>query len=322
MLAEFGMLARLHAHGGIGPNIAFTCYGKTDGIGSQAMAKIMAMTLARHFGRRYLHAPFASIEHAPDSPTVWAVEWERFLNLGEGEERLPADAEFIHVPALLNAPEAYRDRPVVVGERMFHPDRRHVAPVLEALRRDLRARYWMTDKSRIPLRRGPSGSLTIAIHLRRGDIMPGNRFGRYEPDDAALRAVRRLLRAVAPLGRPLTINLYSEGEAEQFRAFADLGCQLHISTDAFESLHNLAAADVLLMGRSSFSMLAGLLSTGLVITPHPRPPRLGNWVQRSKSGELSIRRVRQALLAKAGWRDIVLYQARRVRNWLALPERV
>jgi len=309
-LRDFDSLASLIAQGRVARDIAFTCGGRRDGAGAQAMAIIECMALARHFGCRYLHTPFATLAHAPGTPEDWALQWERFLNLGAGETAVPADAELITLADLVRDPEAHRGRPVVVAQRLFYPPKKPLAPVIDALRTDLRGRYGHSDKSRIPLHRGPPESTTVAVHLRRGDVTETSTSQRFVADEAVLDTITRLRKAVAPLGRTLHINLYSQGAKEQFRAFADSGCHLRIDIDPFETFHNLVAADILVAGKSKFSRLAGLLSDGIVISAERHNTRLANWQRRRKDGQLSMSRLQRALLAKAGWLERMVFQAR------------
>src|SRR5262249_277574 len=149
--------------------------GRRDGAGAQATAVISAMVMARHFGCRYLHSPFTSMSHNDGERVEWAARWERFFNFGDGEASVSADAELIRLADLVRDPEGYCRRPVVVAEGLFLFPRHSATSVLDALRPALRVKYWRNNKNGIPLHRGPSGGLTVAFHLRRGDVKPEQR---------------------------------------------------------------------------------------------------------------------------------------------------
>jgi hypothetical protein len=134
-----------------------------------------------------------------------------------------------------------------------------------------------------------------------------------------LRQIKRLQKALAPFGRPVTLNLYSEGNPADFRVFADAGCNLHISEDAFESFHNMVAADILLGAYSTFSYVAGTLSEGIVIDRRRRVPRLTSWIGRRKNRDIPIARLRRAMLSRLGWQQRCAYHVRRC--WQALSRR-
>ena len=291
-------LIDLAARGLVPPGIAFTCRGRRDGVGAQAMAMVAAMTLARLTGRRYLHSPFEHLEHSATTPAEWADRWERFLDLGRGEPRVPPDAELISLRALVRDPAAFAGRSGVIARGIAYLPRKAASPILEQLRADLRARYWLTDKNNISLHCAPAGGVTIAIHLRRGDIQSSEQARqRYVPDEPVLRAVADLGAVLRSLGRPLRFNLYSEGEAADFQRFAEIGCELHLDGDPFSAFHNMVAADILMMGRSSFSLLAGLLSAGIVIPAERRSFKLSQWHRRRRDGRIAKHRLFKAVTA-------------------------
>jgi hypothetical protein len=303
------LLARLVAEGRLGPGIGVTARGRKDGAGAQAMAILSAMAMARFVGCSYLHSPFASVAHAEGTPQDWARRWESFLNFGDGEALVPTDAELVPMSVALHDPDAYRGRPIVIVEPVFDLSGEVGVAIRDGLRGALRAKYWRSPKAAIPSHRAPQG-LTAAVHLRRGDVSLTRNANRYAHDEVVLRQIARLRDAVAPFGRMLTVNLYSQGSVEDFRAFTDAGCILHVSEDTFESFHNMVTADILVNATSTFSYVAGLLSRGIVLD-HRRAPGFSNWVSRRGNGDISIKRVRQALLARSGWLERCAFRIRR-----------
>lgn len=306
------LLARLIAEGRVRSDIAVTCRGRRDGAGQQAIAIIKAMMLACYAGCRYLHSPFDRMAHAEGAPEEWAARWERFFNLGDGEALVPADAELVPLSAAIENPEPCADRPVVISESLFGVPKAAI-PVGEPLRSELRARYWRSSKAAIPSHRAPTG-ITIAVHLRRGDVDAERNRRRYVLEEILLRDLGRLQSALAPFGRKLTLNLYSEGKPEDFRAFAEAGCNLHIGEDHFETLHNMATADILLAAPSNFSYIAGFLSRGIVLDHRRRAPKFSDWLRRDKNRDISIKRLRRAVLRRMGWPDRCVYYIRLWRS--------
>jgi hypothetical protein len=303
--------ARLVAARRLHPETAVTCRGRGDGAGQQAIAVVSAMMLARYAGCRYVHAPFVSMSHAEGSREQWAARWERFFNLGDGEAPIPADAELVGLSAIVADPAAYASRPVVVAEPLVHLPHEAAIEVGEALRADLRARYWRSPKDKIASHRAARG-LTVAIHLRRGDVSPQRNRHLYVPDAMMLRQIARVRRALAPFGGPLAFNLYSEGDAADFRAFAEVGCALHIGGDPFETLHNMVTADVLVGTPSNFSYIAGLLSRGIMLDARPHKVPLQDWVRRNGKRDIPIRQLRRAMAQRLSWPERCAY---RLRLW-------
>jgi hypothetical protein len=290
-------LARLIREGRL-PRIAIASADRNDGAGAQAMARISAMIAARYAGCPYLHAPFKRIQHGDGAPGERGDLWEQFLGLGRGETSLPAGIATESLQRVVDQPEMFRDQATVIRQTYYHLPRKLLSPMLDAVRPDLRRRYWTVDKSHLPSH-GSAPEITIAVHLRRGDVTASNIFAhRYVPDEAALASIRRLQDALAPLRRPFRINLYSQGDPAAFSGFAGIGCRLHLDGDPFETLHNMITADILLCGRSKFSLLAGLLSRGIVIPSDPRSLALGGWQRRKGDGRISMRRLQLAVLEK------------------------
>ena len=311
-------MARLVADTRFGANIAVTCRGKVDGAGAQAMATISAMAMARFARCRYLHSPFTSVAHAEGMPQDWARRWESFLNFGDGETLVPEGAELVSLDSVIQAPGNYAGRPVIIVERVFGLPAEIGVPIRDGLRSELRAKYWRSSKSSIPSHRGPAGGFTVAIHLRRGDVTRMKNVNRYAPDEFVLRQIDRVKQTLAPFGRPLTLNLYSEGAVADFRAFADAGCNLHVSEDTFETFHNMVTADILVGAYSTFSYVAGLLSEGIMLDHRVRAPGFSNWISRRKNRDISIKRLRHAVLGGMGWLERFRYRARRCRQKVPL----
>lgn len=301
--------ARLIAARRLHPDTAVTCSGRCDGAGQQAIAVISAMMLARYAGCRYCHTPFTSMGHAEGSHEEWATRWERFFNLGAGEVPVPAGVELVALSALVADPAAYADRPVVVAQPLFPLLHEAAIQIGDALRADLRMRYWQIPKDAIASHRAPRG-LTVAIHLRRGDVSPQSHRHRYVPNERMLRQIERVRRALAPFGEPLTFNLYSEGDAADFRAFTEAGCALYIGSDPFETLHNMVTADVLIGTPSNFSYIAGLLSRGIVAGATTRRVPLTNWVRRNGKRDVPVRQLRRALAQRLSWQQRCSYRLR------------
>lgn len=302
-------LARLIAEGRIGPVLGVTARGKTDGAGAQAMAAISALAVAQSIGCRYLHSPFTFMEHAEGTPEEWAARWEAFLNFGDGELSVPEHVEMVPLAAPVEDPAAYRDRPIVIAQTAYGPSNA-VPAISDSTRDTLRAKYWRSPKAALVSHRAVDG-LTVAFHLRRGDVSPRRCAIRYMSDEVALRQIDRLRRALAPFGHAITINLYSVGTLDDFRPFADAGCHLHISQDTFEAFHNMVTADILVNAQSTFSHVAALLSEGIVVDPRLGARRFSNWIKCRPNGDIWIKRTRRALLERMSILSRWAYHVRR-----------
>ena len=61
------------------------------------------------------------------------------------------------------------------------------------------------------------------------------------------------------------LNIFSQGQPSDFQDFFEYEPDIFLDEDEFKTFHSLVKADVLIMAKSSFSYLAGLLNEGIVI---------------------------------------------------------
>lgn len=255
-----------------------TCFQRDDGAGAQISARISAMIFARLTGARYAHTPLREVAHAPAglSPAGWAAEWESFFNLGAGH---PAAADLIEAGyATRHLRKPQRE---LLARHTVH-DVPHCHKITDrrpdawaALAPELRRAYDATPK---PALEGFSpGSLNVALHVRRGDVGSAGRFSeRFTGDDDVL-AFHDALRARLADWPDVKMRLFSQGDPADFRAFAERGIELHLDEDVFTTFHHLVRADVLLVAKSSFSYLAGVIGGNICFIDRLGHPPLPDW---------------------------------------------
>jgi len=132
----------------------------------------------------------------------------------------------------------------------------------------------------IPLLYSPQ-KLNIAVHIRRGDLLPGRQFSdlssRMLPDAWYLEILDAVLSASE---KPLAIHIFSEGKDGQYQS--EIGAPFswkehfkqttheiheHIDSDFLSAFHHLIHADILVGSKSGMSHLAGMLSTQCKLMP-------------------------------------------------------
>jgi hypothetical protein len=124
--------------------------------------------------------------------------------------------------------------------------------------------------------------INIAVHIRRGDLLPGRQFSdlssRMLPDAWYLEILNTVLNNL--LG-PVAIHIFSEGKDGQYHSetgapfswkehLQNTGHEVHehIDSDFMGTFHHLLHADILLGSKSGMSHLAGMLSDQVKLMPH------------------------------------------------------
>lgn len=228
----------------------------------------------------YQWAPLLALEHI-NLPL--RGNWHEFL--GAGNESVPYSAlmadrspvlvrlpyaawsrganAFPSIERAVNAVRSDRDLLFILADGQNAYDHTSSAAVL---RKAFRERgLW----GHLP-RHGVSGSVNVAIHIRRGDVV---QMAASDSRDWRERLIgedyfARLANTLAnsACGRPFVFHVYSQGAVADFPLLARLpgGC-FHLDTNEQETLLNMALADILVMSPSGFSYLAALLSEGLKV---------------------------------------------------------
>jgi len=276
--------------GRVSPVLAITCRGKRDGGGAQANACISAIAFAHACGLTYLHTPFQFVEHAEGDQAAWTAKWEEFFGLAAGERVIAPTHDAVGLKKFLDQSGLWKREGIVVEAQHFQSVCNAHPEIYAAIIPSLREKYHAHDKSGIALDKGDE-DVTVAVHIRRGDVSVSDAAtaGRFTSDERIAHTVREVLAVLAAKGKSARVNVYSEGRAEDFQFFADMGCQLHIGRDVFETVHNLAMSDVLVTAKSAFSFVAGLISTGVKLYEPYQSIAPDDWLTLDADGNFDVR---------------------------------
>jgi hypothetical protein len=114
---------------------------------------------------------------------------------------------------------------------------------------------------------------SLAIHLRRGHMLPSDESMRLTTNQMVLD----ILNGLTSQYGPVTTTIYSALPDTELESMLPSGVILNSSADEFEVLHNLITADYMVMAKSSMSYVAGIFCQGLVFyEPFWHPP-LSSW---------------------------------------------
>ena len=124
---------------------------------------------------------------------------------------------------------------------------------------ELREFYLSTHK--------PSLTPRVAIHIRRGDILddmdtiPSSHFY-FDPNER----IRKCIEFVKEEHEFDEIHVFSQGKQESFAGIEVEGLHFvyHLDEDLKEAFHAMVMAEILIIGKSSFSWVPGYLNIGVV----------------------------------------------------------
>ena len=207
-------------------------------------------------GLRYVHTPIQCIEHAAGKGD--AARWEALFRLGMGEPSID-DISNPRLPlhTFLAAPHRWQ-QPVVIQAPHLHPFTDAHPDAYAKISGGLRRKY--AGKPPVP---SPS-ILSVAVHMRRGDVTPQTHPLRYTPNSKIRAAIDGVVQATRRSGYGCHVSIYSEGLEEDF---CDISrpSELHLNGDPLVALQDMIASDILVMSKSSFSYVAALINQRSVI---------------------------------------------------------
>lgn len=245
---------------------------RVAGIGHQSAAWVTAFNLANMLGLRFVHRALTE-------------DWEDFLGFGENE--IPYSSREIrglrHVSLPLFSGEEIMDRTHPLAHLIARESRKgpclffteydqatfDLSPVGTALSKKFFGRHPELLHSR-----SSHAELQFAFHVRRGDIV-GLRDGRTSAKYRRFLPESYYVAMASAIGHvfekiPYSIHVYSDGRPEDFCKMKEIpGAEWHCLLSAQETFACLAASEVLIMGRSGFSFLAGLINPGLKVATVP-----------------------------------------------------
>jgi hypothetical protein len=159
---------------------------------------------------------------------------------------------------------------------------------------------------------GDNDVVQIAVHIRRGDVTPCpvGKVSRYTPNSQYMNVLEQYLphdsdsNSNSDTQPKVHVSIFSEKAShESFGVFAEKNYSLHLDTPIEEVWRALVTADVVIMGRSSFSFAPTLLNGNATVwyTPFWHSP-LPGWQNVSdeilEKGSADLREIQETLHCK------------------------
>jgi hypothetical protein len=129
----------------------------------------------------------------------------------------------------------------------------------------------------IPLKFYSPNDFNIAVHVRRGDVSQVHNNNRYASTEQVMDIINNLRR----IYQQGIIYIFTEITEENKNEFDSILCDniiLKANEDVIDTLNHLINADVLVLGKSSFSYLAGLYNPNIVYNVNFWHTPMPNWI--------------------------------------------
>jgi hypothetical protein len=141
--------------------------------------------------------------------------------------------------------------------------------------------------------------VTIALHIRRGDVSASNKNSARYTNNAFLVEKLKIITGSLNFSKQIyQIHIFSQGSENDFNEFKDFAPVLKLNENEFETFDSLVSADILIMAKSSFSYVAALLNTGIIFyEPFWHKP-LEKWIDISNSNDLFVKEFNLQLKSK------------------------
>jgi hypothetical protein len=247
----------LRRAGIISNNTELTCCGKADGGGAQIHARMSVMAFCKAMDLHYVHTPIKCVERAADKGD--APRWEALFRLGVGEPSIDDISKpFLPLHTFLAAPQRWQQS-VLIHTPHLHTFTDAQPDIYAKISDELRRKY----AGKPPVRM--SSCLSIALHIRRGDVTLQAHPLRYTSNSKIRAAIGSVVRTIERSGYAYHLSIYSEGVEQDFCGVFDRPFELHLNGDPVDALQNMISSDILVMSKSSFSYVAALIHQGLVI---------------------------------------------------------
>ncbi len=238
----------------ISPTNVLTNSYQWDGFGAQYLVIIGSMVDAERKNCEFKYTPFSKMEHNYDNDPYFLKKKEWLINIIDNiglafPDTPKAECNYHHIQG---------------GGKIFH-ESKSLKKVKEMFRANkMKELYLNPDR------------FHIAIHVRRHNSHDSRIDGTDTPDELYLKIIAALHKKYY-FKKPL-FHLFSQGDEAQFKKYSALDTIFHLNENIENTFISMVFADVLVMSRSAFSYVAGLISEGtLYYIPFACQP-LPHWV--------------------------------------------
>ena len=158
---------------------------------------------------------------------------------------------------------------------------------------ELRRKYYLNKIPRL------TSDVTVAVHVRRGDVSETRNKHYFTSTDTVLRTAALVKSNLDAHGVSYRIGVYSQGDRHDFEEFSlQLAAELFIDADPIWTMRELIEADILIMAKGSFSACAAFISDGIKLIEsktEPEIPKMEELIVREPDGSFDVAKFEKQL---------------------------
>lgn len=252
---------------------------QTDGLGGQYQRIIGIIALAEFYGIEYLYTPIIDMEHTPNKS--YLTDIENFFQIKQNYKNV----NIITMNKTVQMENA-DDKMIKFYKNIYNNNRLDVLINITHPRMIVDNNLHMYNlvipklrqiKNKLILPFFKAGMKNIAIHIRRGDVTPAKEHIRYIPPEFYKNLIQHFI-DIHPISNICIFTEITEENKEEFKPFEEMkNVKIIANEDILLTFEHLVRADILVIGKSSFSYVAGLYNENEIIHMNFWHPPMPHW---------------------------------------------
>lgn len=263
--------------------VKITCNSLSDGAGAVFLRIYTAIVYSAKIGAEYVHTPISTLEHNYNFDTKYEKKWEEYFRFLVQYKRIKNTDLIISINSFTQVfiyfifYKYFYAKRIVFKYKFHNLDTIGLNPSEFISTNNILKSYLNIKKTNfenIP-------SLNIVIHVRRGDVSIKENYNRFTHNSEINLKIITLKNLLKNSTYIYKIHLISQGKIEDFLDITNVDCY-HLGCDPIEDFDKMKNADILFTSKSSFSYLAAIFCSGVVIYEQFWLSPLRHWIESDK----------------------------------------
>jgi hypothetical protein len=236
----------------------YTNFKRDDGFGAIFQNIIFDILYTEYHGNTFVYTPIPAIDHNYTNDPNFTSKLEDFMNIKEAY-KCPDNIDktrIITYPIISTYPFIEKNINEMFSSESF---------------KKLKNIFYKDKKT--PFN---NSYMNICIHIRRPNSRDTRLTGSDTPDAYYLNKINIIRKTYKD--KPLQFHIYSQGNEHDFEIYKNNDTVFHLNESIEDTFLGLVYGDILVMSRSSFSYVAGLLSNSIVHYEKFWHPPLYSWI--------------------------------------------